>query len=71
MIHDARTHEHKNRLICGDSVADTLLRATGLYAAKGERITPLTLQLALKPDVNYGDKGVLNVDDPATKTQRG
>ena len=48
-----------------------LLRSTGLYAAKGERITPLTLQLALKPDVNYGDKGVANVDDATTKTRRG
>jgi hypothetical protein len=44
--------DQNDRLTCGDSVTETLLRSIGQYAAKGEQITPLTLQLALKIDVN-------------------
>lgn len=60
-----------NRLKCGDSVTNNVLRSAALFSTKGERTTPLTLQLALRPDVNYGDKRVAKVDDPTTKTQRG
>jgi hypothetical protein len=59
-----------DRLTCGDNVTETLLPSTGLSAAKGEQITPLTLQLAVKPDVHYGDKGVVNVGNAATEIQR-
>jgi hypothetical protein len=60
-------------------MTNKLLRYTGLNAAKGERIATLTLQLALyfilqlalEPDVKYGDKGVAHVGDATTKTQRG